>query len=86
MFFFCRFFGDAWLSTNTDIGFFPLWMAVLCFFYMIIALRTNVCFVVIFFLLTLGLSFDTAAHWRLALDYASNGDVARRLTTVSLSV
>ena len=73
------------VANRVDTGFFPLWMALLCFIYMILALRTNVCFVAVFFLLVLGLSLQAAAHWLLASDFVGNLEAARRLTTVRLT-
>ena len=57
-------------------------MAVLCFIYVIMALRTNICFVAIFFLVAVGLSFSAAANWRLAIDYDGNIDAANKLVMV----
>ena len=57
-------------------------MAVLCLIYMVMALRTNVCFVVIFFLLAVGLCLDTTAHWLLAMDYEGNAAAASSIVKV----
>jgi succinate-acetate transporter protein len=42
-------------------------MGVLCFIYMILALRTNIVFVLIFFFLVPAFSCLAAAYWHLAL-------------------
>lgn len=47
-------------------------MAILCFVYMICALRTNVCFFMIFFTLFLAFSLLAASFWE-----ANNGNVTR---------
>jgi len=47
-------------------GFFQIWMGVLCFIYMICALRTNVVFVIIFASLVPAFGLLTAAYWSLA--------------------
>ncbi len=54
-------------------------MAVLCLIYMVLALRTNVCFVAVFFLLTLGSVFSATSNWLLAQDYDGNTAAARRM-------
>jgi len=61
-------------------------MAVLCFVYMIMALRTNVCLVVIFFLLINGLTLHAASDWYLAADFIANAEAARKLTMASGAV
>ncbi|KAH8889455.1 hypothetical protein GQ53DRAFT_869855 [Thozetella sp. PMI_491] len=68
---------------NASAGFFPLWMGVLCFVYMVAALRTNICFVVIFFFLVVGLCLKTASVWLLAIDYTGYSDPAKRLNTAT---
>lgn len=68
---------------QASAGFFPLWMAMLCFVYMILSLRTNICFVIIFLLLVIGLSCDAAAHWLIAGDLTGNIAAANRVTMVS---
>jgi hypothetical protein len=50
---------------------------------MVLALRTNICFVVVFFLLTLGSVFTTAADWLLAADYEGNAAAANKMVVVS---
>lgn len=52
---------------NNAFGFFLLWMGVLCLIYLICALRTNIVFVLIFFLLVPAFGCLTAAFWYAAL-------------------
>jgi succinate-acetate transporter protein len=51
---------------DATFGFFQVWMGVLCFIYMICALRTNVVFVLIFTFLVPAFGLLTAAYWHLA--------------------
>jgi succinate-acetate transporter protein len=48
------------------VGFFQLWMGVLCLIYMICALRTNMVFVGIFFSLVCAFGCLAGAYWHLA--------------------
>lgn len=47
-------------------SFILLWMGVLCLVYMIVALRTNLVFVIIFFSLVMAFGFLAGAFWQLA--------------------
>ncbi|KAL9079285.1 MAG: hypothetical protein Q9157_001808 [Trypethelium eluteriae] len=47
-------------------------MGVLCFIYMILALRTNVVFFLIFFTLVFAFSFLASAYWQMANGVTSN--------------
>lgn len=63
----------AGLSTSgftASFGFFFLFMGVLCLIYLVCSLRTNVCFVVIFFTLVLGFSLLTGTYWHNAQSFA----------------
>lgn len=55
--------GLATKGFNASFGFFMLFMAVLCFIYLICSLRTNVVFVIIFTGLFGGFIFLTATFW-----------------------
>lgn len=46
-------------------------MGVLCFIYLIVSLRTNICFVIIFFTLVMTFAFLAGAFWQV-----KNGDMA----------
>jgi len=50
----------------TTFAFFPLYMAVLCFFYMILAIRTNLCFLALFTLMVPGFACLAAYFWKAA--------------------
>lgn len=57
----------AGLSTvgfTASFGFFLVFMAVLCFIYLICSLRTNIVFVVIFFTLVLTFGLLSGAYWQ----------------------
>lgn len=56
---------------NASFAFFLLWMGVLCFVYMICALRTNVVFLGIFFFLIPAFGCLAGAYWQLALGECS---------------
>lgn len=60
--------GTQTTGWNATFGFFLLWMGVLCFIYMICALRTNVVFFLIFTLLVPAFACLAAAYWHLAID------------------
>ncbi|KAF2161984.1 hypothetical protein M409DRAFT_58748 [Zasmidium cellare ATCC 36951] len=64
---------------NASFAFFLLFMALLCFFYMILALRTNLIFFLIFFTLTPAFCFLAAAFWYQAADYEGNAEYAKTL-------
>lgn len=64
------------------IGFFTLFMGLLCLIYLICSLRTNLCFVAIFLGLVLGFFLLTGAVWQLA---NGNPNLARTLKKVSPS-
>ena len=51
---------------NASFAFFQLWMGVLCFLYMLLALRTNIVFFLIFLTLVLAFSCLAGAYWQLA--------------------
>lgn len=67
------------LAANPNLGFFFLWMGILCVIFMICALRTNIAFVIIFFALVFAFPILGAAFWQLA-----NGSMAlgMRLTVI----
>jgi uncharacterized protein len=71
---------DSAAGFHASFGFFPLFMAVLCVIYLICALRTNIIFVIVFFLLIIALGMLAGAHWQLA---ESNVALAGRLQIVS---
>jgi succinate-acetate transporter protein len=50
----------------STFAFFHLYMAVLCFIYLLCSLRTNICFVLIFFSLVPAFSLMAATYWQLA--------------------
>lgn len=54
-------------------------MGVLCFFYMILALRTNLVFFLIFLFLVPAFSLLAAAFWYQAEDYTGNAAYAKTL-------
>ena len=51
---------------NASFAFFLLFMAVLCFLYFILSLRTNVVFALIFFTLIIGFCCLAGAYWQIA--------------------
>ncbi|ORY62587.1 GPR1/FUN34/yaaH family-domain-containing protein [Pseudomassariella vexata] len=61
---------------NASFGFFALSMMILCFVYMICAIRTNLVFLLMFVTLTLVFGFVTAAYFVLASNYAGNAKLA----------
>ncbi len=61
-------------------------MAVLNIIYMVLALRTNVCFVAVFLLLALGSAFSATASWLLANDFTGNAAAAHRMTVTAGAV
>ncbi|KAI9662871.1 MAG: hypothetical protein M1821_007918 [Bathelium mastoideum] len=58
---------------EASFGFFLLWMGVLCFIYMILALRTNAVFVLIFFTLVFAFGFLAGAYWQMANGAPASG-------------
>ena len=62
------------------LGFFFLFMGLLCFIYLICALRTNICFVVIFASLVVAFALNTGSYWQLA---QGNAALASKLQVVS---
>ncbi|KAK4499021.1 hypothetical protein PRZ48_009533 [Zasmidium cellare] len=74
--------GSTGLETqgfNASFAFFLLFMGVLCFLYMILALRTNLIFFGIFFTLVPAFCFLAAAFWYQAADYEGNAELAKTL-------
>lgn len=61
-------------------GFFQLFMGIMCFVYLIASVRTNVCFLFIFFTLVMAFGMLTAAYWHLA---EGNAALATKFITVS---
>ncbi|KAK5997773.1 Protein alcS [Cladobotryum mycophilum] len=64
---------------NASIGFWFLFMGVLCFIYFICSLRTNVAFAVIFLSLVVAFALLTGGFWALAADYTGNAAYAGKL-------
>jgi uncharacterized protein len=64
-------------------GFITLWMAVLSVVFLVCALRTNICFVIIFLSLIINFCLLTSAYWLLAADYAGNAAAANKMVVVS---
>lgn len=58
------------LTHDSCVAFFLLWMGVLCLVYLVLALRTNVVFVLIFFWLVIAFGCLAGAYWHLANAYA----------------
>jgi succinate-acetate transporter protein len=72
----------AGLSTvgfTASFGFFLLFMAVLCFIYLICALRTNIVFVVIFFTLLVAFGLLAGVYWQTANSISNNDPSALAL-------
>ncbi|KAF3760949.1 hypothetical protein M406DRAFT_18130, partial [Cryphonectria parasitica EP155] len=61
---------------NASFGFFQVFMAVVCFCFLLASVRTNICFVFIFFTLFLTFTMLTSAYWYLAEDYTGNAATA----------
>ncbi|KAH8686040.1 hypothetical protein BGZ60DRAFT_543293 [Tricladium varicosporioides] len=68
---------------HATFAFFPLWMGLLCLFYLICSLRTNVVFVLIFFQLVVALGLLAAGHWQTA---AHEVEAAERINTAAGAV
>lgn len=64
-------------TPNRCIAFFLVFMGVLCFLYMILALRTNLIFFLIFLLLVPSFSLLAAAFWSLADDPVARASEAQ---------
>lgn len=64
---------------NAGFGFFLLFMAVMCFIYLICSLRTNIVFFIIFLTLVLTFTLLTGAYWALAADFEGNAAFAGKL-------
>jgi len=58
--------GISTVGFTASFGFFLVFMAVLSFIYLVCSLRTNICFVVIFFTLVLGFSLLAGSYWQTA--------------------
>ena len=73
---------NGYIFTNKYmiLGFFTLFMGLLCFIYLICSLRTNLCFVAIFLGLVLGFCLLTGTVWQLA---DGNPTLARTMKKVS---
>lgn len=65
---------------HATFGFFPLFMGLLCTFYFICSLRTNIVFATIFFFLVIALGLLTAGHWQIAQAHAN---IAANINIVS---
>ncbi len=63
--------GLTTVGFNASFAFFLLFMGLLCFIYLICALRTNVVFVVIFFTLVIAFALLAAVYWQSANGIAS---------------
>ncbi|OBT46374.1 hypothetical protein VE00_02756 [Pseudogymnoascus sp. WSF 3629] len=64
---------------HATFGFFPLFMGLLCVFYFVCSLRTNIVFATIFFFLVAALGLLTGGHWQIAqghVDLAANINIA----------
>jgi succinate-acetate transporter protein len=70
---------------HATFGFFPLFMGLLCVFYFICSLRTNIVFATIFFFLVAALGLLTAGHWQIAqghVDLAANINIVGPLPII----
>lgn len=70
------------MSWTIIIGFWFLFMGLLCVIFLICSLRTNVAFFVIFLSLTVAFGLLTGAFWAQAADFAGNADYAHKLLVV----
>jgi succinate-acetate transporter protein len=73
-------YGTNTAGFDASYGFFPLFMGLLCVFYLVCALRTNIIFVIIFFTISVSLELLAAAHWQTA---QGNKDLGRNIEMVS---
>ncbi|KAM0513947.1 hypothetical protein ACHAPE_007302 [Trichoderma viride] len=67
---------------NAGLGFWFLFMGLLCIIFLICSLRTNVAFFVIFLSLAIAFGLLTGAFWAQADDFAGNADYAHKLLVV----
>lgn len=79
---------SAGLADGKDVrgeptGFLQLFMGLMCLIYLVASVRTNVCFVFIFFTLVMCFGMLTAAYWYLAEDFLGNAALATRYIKVS---
>lgn len=58
--------GLSTVGFQSSFAFFLVFMAVMCFIYLICSLRTNIVFVVIFFMLVIGFSLLSGSYWQTA--------------------
>lgn len=54
-------------------------MGIMCLVFLVCSIRTNVCFMIIFFCLVIQFGLLTGAYWYLAEDYVGNAAAAGRL-------
>jgi succinate-acetate transporter protein len=66
---------------HATFGFFPLFMGLLCVFYFVCSLRTNIVFATIFFFLVAALGLLTGGHWQIAQGHV---DLAANINIVGL--
>ncbi|KAL7894995.1 GPR1/FUN34/yaaH family domain-containing protein [Trichoderma sp. SZMC 28014] len=64
---------------NAGLGFWFLFMGLLCVIFLICSLRTNVAFFVIFLTLAIAFGLLTGAFWAQAEDFAGNAHYAHKL-------
>ncbi|PTB40130.1 uncharacterized protein TrAFT101_004829 [Trichoderma asperellum] len=64
---------------NASLGFWFLFMGLLCIIFLVCSLRTNVAFFVIFLSLTIAFGLLTGAFWAMAEDFVGNADYAHKL-------
>ncbi|RFU80164.1 gpr1 [Trichoderma arundinaceum] len=67
---------------NASLGFWFLFMGMLCVVFLICSLRTNVVFFTIFLSLIIAFGLLTGAFWALADDFAGNAHYANKLLVV----
>lgn len=65
------------------IGFWFLFMGLLCIVFLICSLRTNIVFFTIFLTLVIAFGLLTGAFWALADDFEGNSHYAHKLLVVS---
>lgn len=54
-------------------------MGFMCLVYLVCSIRTNICFMIIFFTLVVNFGLLTSAYWYLAMDYVGNAAMAGKL-------
>lgn len=64
---------------NASFAFFMLFMGLLCFIYLICSIRTNICFVIIFFTLVPAFGLLAGAYWQTANSIANSDPSAAAL-------